>query len=146
MRQPSYVYVTYIATTPEKLWHAITDADLSARYWGHANVSDWRASSPWEHRRIDGSREADIVGTVVESDPPRRLVMSWASPGEADQPEKVSRVTFAIEPHKEGSIKLVVTHSELEAGSSMERGITQGWPWVLSSLKSFLETGKGLPL
>lgn len=146
MRQPSYVYVTYIATTPEQLWHAITDADLSARYWGHSNISDWRAASHWEHRRIDGSNEADIVGSVVESDPPRRLVVTWAAPREASQPEKVSRVTFEIAPHKDGSVKLTVTHAELEAGSSMERGITQGWPFVLSSLKSFLETGKGLPL
>ncbi len=63
------MYVTYIQSTPEKVWHALTDADLSAEYWGHSNVSDWRVGSPWEHRRTDRSGIADVIGTVLESVP-----------------------------------------------------------------------------
>jgi uncharacterized protein YndB with AHSA1/START domain len=145
MSKPSYVYVTYIRASAGKVWSAITDREISPQYWGHANVSDWTAGSSWEHRRVDGSNLADLVGTVIESDRPQRLVISWATPREAADPEKVSRVTFAIEPHKDDVVRLTVTHDELEAGSEMERGITEGWPMVLASLKSWLETGKAVP-
>jgi uncharacterized protein YndB with AHSA1/START domain len=146
MSKPGYVYVTYIRSTPQKVWEAVTDRELSGQYWGHSNVSDWAIGSRWEHQRIDAQRTADIVGTVIESVPPRRLVISWASPSEAAQPEKVSRVTFDIEVYKDDSVRLTVTHGDLEPGSGMERGIREGWPLVLSALKSFLETGRGLPL
>ena len=66
--RPDYVYVTYIESTPERVWDALTDADLTAEYWGHSNVSDWQAGSPWEHRRVDGSGIADVAGTVLEVD------------------------------------------------------------------------------
>jgi uncharacterized protein YndB with AHSA1/START domain len=145
MSKPSYVYVTYIRASAEKVWSAITDREMSAQYWGHANVSDWTAGSRWEHRRHDGSNVADVVGTVIESERPRRLVVSWATPRDAADPAKVSRVSFAIDPHKDDVVRLTVTHDELEAGSEMERGITQGWPLVLASLKSWLETSKALP-
>ena len=144
MSKPSYVYVTYIHATPEKIWAAITDREISRQYW-HANVSDWKIGSRWEHQNRDGSNQVFIAGTVVESEPPRRLVISWADPGNLANPEKVSRVTFVIEPHKEGVARLTVTHEDLEAGSDMEKGITRGWPLVLSSLKSWLETGKPVP-
>jgi uncharacterized protein YndB with AHSA1/START domain len=146
MSKPSFVYVTYLRATPRQVWQALTDEALTRAYWGHRNVSDWRVGSRWEHKRCDGSDIADVAGTVIESAPPKRLVISWAFPNEMQQPEKVSRVTFDIEPHKEDSVRLTVTHSELEPGSPMERGITDGWPRVLSALKSYLETGKALPL
>ncbi|MGC7322750.1 SRPBCC domain-containing protein, partial [Mycobacteroides abscessus subsp. massiliense] len=82
MSQPTFVYTTYINSTPEKVWQAITDPELSGQYWGHANVSDWQEGSRWEHRRTDGSGIADVVGTVVESDPPRKLVTTWADPAD----------------------------------------------------------------
>ena len=141
MSKPSFVYVTYIRATPEKVFDAITDRELTAQYWGHRNVSDWKAGSTWEHQRIDGSDKVDIVGKVIENDRPRRLVISWASPDDAGNPEKTSRVTFDIEPYKGDAVKLTVTHSELEPDSGMLRGISAGWPLVLSALKSFLETG-----
>lgn len=144
MSKPSHVYVTYIHTTPEKIWTAITDREISRQYW-HANASDWKVGSRWEHQNRDGSNEVFIAGTVIESEPPRRLVISWANPSNIADPEKVSRVTFVIEPHKEGIVRLTVTHEDLEAGSDMEKGITRGWPFVLSSLKSWLETGKPVP-
>jgi len=90
------------------------------------------------HRWIDA---VDIVGTVIENDRPRRLVISWASPDDSANPEKTSRVVFDIEPYKDDAVKLTVTHSELEPDSGMLRGISAGWPLVLSALKSFLETG-----
>src|SRR5215831_142785 len=79
--KPTFVYVTYIESTPEKVWHALTDADLTAAYWGHSNVSDWQAGSRWEHVRADGSGIADVAGTVLEAEPPRRLVMTFDAPG-----------------------------------------------------------------
>lgn len=75
--KPTYVYVTYIASTPEKVWEALTSADLTADYWGHRNESDWRQGSRWAHVRTDGSGVEDVVGTVVESDPRP----GWSPPG-----------------------------------------------------------------
>lgn len=137
--KPEFVYVTYIESTPEKVWHALTDADLTAEYWGHNNVSDWEAGSPWEHRRIDGSGVADVVGEVVESVPPKRLVMTWAEPAKTDEP---SVVTFDIEPH-DGIVRLTVTHTNL-ADAAAHRAVSGGWAAVLSNLKSLLETGSVL--
>ena len=91
--KPTFVYTTYIESTAERVWHALTDADLTAQYWGHANVSDWEVGSGWEHRRVDGSGVVDVVGTVLESVPPERLVITFAgSPGQPAQDP--SRVTF----------------------------------------------------
>ncbi|MDI1343135.1 MAG: SRPBCC family protein [Pseudolabrys sp.] len=145
MTKASFVYVTYIRSTPQKVWDALTDGEITRQYWGHRNLSDWKSGSAWEHKRLsDGG--ADIVGKVLETAPPKRLVISWADPASATQPEKVSRVEFNIEPYKDDSVKLTVSHTELEPGSGMERGISKGWPAVLSALKSFLETGKATPL
>ena len=143
MDKPKFVYVIYIATTPEKLWNALTEPKLALQYWERENVSDWKQGSKWEHRRDDAARTVDLVGKVVESDPPRRLVLTWASPDDAAIAAKVSRVTFDI--HATGDmVRLTVTHDELEPESTMLKGITEGWPRVLSSLKSFLETGRPL--
>jgi uncharacterized protein YndB with AHSA1/START domain len=136
--RPAFVYVTYIESTPEKVWHALTDPDLTAEYWGHRNVSDWRVGSRWEHRRIDGSDVADVVGTVVESVPPKRLVSTWAGPDD-DRPVGPSRVTFDIEPYGE-IVRLTVTHDNLTSDAERE-GVASGWSAVLSNLKSLLETG-----
>jgi uncharacterized protein YndB with AHSA1/START domain len=137
----TFVYVTYIHATPEKVWQALTDADLTAEYWGHRNVSTWQAGSPWEHQRTDGSGIADVVGSVVESLPPRRLVMTFEAPGES-RPDERSQVTFVIEPYHD-IVRLTVVHADLtdegfEAASA-------GWPAVLANLKSLLETGQVLP-
>lgn len=141
MTKSKFVYVTYIASTPDKVWQALTDSEITKQYWSHSNVSDWKVGSRWEHQRMDGSKVADILGKVVESDKPNRLVIGWASPEGAGDPERVSRVTFEIAPLKD-AVRLTVTHDELQPGSEMESGITQGWPKVLSNLKSLLETGK----
>ena len=90
MKKPDYVYVTYIATTPEKLWRALIDTDVMREWWvdpkagcARVNVSDWKPGSRWEHRRVDDAGTVDIVGKVVESSPPRRLVFTWAQIGRA---------------------------------------------------------------
>jgi uncharacterized protein YndB with AHSA1/START domain len=140
--RPDFVYVTYIQSTPEQVWAALTDADITAQYWGHSNVSEWVEGSSWEHRRIDGTDIADIVGTVVTSDPPRRLVTTWAAPGEA-RPAGPSRATFDIEPYGE-IVRLTVTHENL-ADDSERLNAAAGWSAVLSNLKSLLETGTPLP-
>ena len=136
--RPTFVYVTYIESTPELVWEALTDADITARYWGHANVSDWTVGSRWEHVRTDGSGESDGGGTVVESTPPRRLVTSWE--GEGD--DEASQVTFDIEPYHE-IVRLTVTHENL-AHEQERADAAGGWPAVLANLKTLLETGKVL--
>src|SRR4051794_27343546 len=79
---PTFVYVTYIRATAGQVWQALTDAELTARYWHHANVSDWRPGSTWEMRRIDGSGQLEKVGRVIEAEPPTRLVITFEEPGE----------------------------------------------------------------
>ena len=139
----SFVYVTYIASTPEKVFAAITRPELARRYWGHENVSDWTPGSKWEHVRANDERTVELVGKVVESSPPTRLVITWANASKAADPDAYSRVTFDIEPYDD-MVRLTVSHDELQAGSGMANGVQKGWPVVLSSLKSFLETGRGL--
>ncbi len=150
MTKPSFVYVTYIATTPEKVWEAFTDTDIMAQYWlgsncARVNVSDWKPGSRWEHQHSDDASAVDIVGTVVESDPPRRLVYTWARPSEAEDASKHSRVAIDIEPQGDGLVRLTVAHEDLERDPKMLAGISGGWPKVLSNLKTLLETGRPLP-
>ena len=140
--RPQYVYVTYIESSPERVWEALTDAELTAEYWGHRNVSDWQEGSRWEHRRVDDSKIADVVGTVLESAPPRRLVMTFETPG-APGPEDASTVTFDIEPYHE-IVRLTVTHDNLADGATRD-AVSAGWPAVFANLKSLLETGHVLP-
>ncbi|AHH21577.1 putative transcriptional regulator [Nocardia nova SH22a] len=138
---PSYVYVTYIHAGAEQVWKALTDADLTAQYWGHANVSDWQPGSRWEHRRADGSGAVDVVGKVLESEPPHRLVITFEDSPESDREPSV--VTFLVEPHQD-IVRLTVTHENLP-NQEMRQGISDGWPAVLANLKSLLETGSVLP-
>lgn len=141
MQKPKLVYETFIRTTPKKLWDAITKPEFTRQYWGEmANISDWKKGSPWKHGTKGDKSEIYITGKVLECTPPKRLVLSWADPDDlADK----SRVTFEIEPAAD-MVCLKVTHDKLKAGSKMLRGVSRGWPRVLSSMKSFLETGKGL--
>ncbi|MFI6816209.1 ArsR/SmtB family transcription factor [Nonomuraea sp. NPDC050328] len=138
---PSYVYVTYIRASAEQVWKALTDADLTARYWAHANISDWQEGSTWEHRRADESGHLDIIGKVLTTDPPHSLVVTFEDDLEARRDPSV--VTFLIEPH-EDIVRLTVTHENLP-NVEMFNGISKGWPAVLSNLKSLLETGDVLP-
>ncbi|MEU1819724.1 metalloregulator ArsR/SmtB family transcription factor [Streptomyces roseifaciens] len=141
--KPEFVYTTYIHATPEKVWEALTNAGASAVYWGHSNVSDWQVGSSWEHVRIDGSGVADVVGTVVESDPPKRLVTTWAGPDE-ERPDGPSKVTFDIKALGD-VVRLTVTHENLR-DEAEKRQAAGGWSTVLSNLKTYLETGSPLPV
>jgi len=140
--QPTFVYVTYIESTPENVWKALTDADLTAQYWGHSNVSDWQVGSRWEHQRTDGSKIADVVGTVIESSPPKRLVSTWALPG-AEETDRTSCVTFEIEPFGD-IVRLTVTHENLADDAARDEA-ARGWAAVMANLKTFIETGHVLP-
>lgn len=135
----TFVYVTYIRASAEKIFDAITRPEIAARYWGHENVSDWKPGSKWEHVRDNPARQVNIAGNVIAVEPPKRLVISWSDPSEYDNPDKHSRVTFDLVPY-EDMVRLTVTHEDLEMGSGMANGISKGWPLVLSSLKSYLET------
>jgi uncharacterized protein YndB with AHSA1/START domain len=143
MPKSTFVYAIYIAARPETVWRALLDGEFTRQYWGHENVSDWKPGSPWEHRRDDDARTVVLVGEVLEAQPPRRLVITWAEPRDHRETNRHSRVTFDIEPVAD-MVRLTVTHDELEEGSEMQRKISQGWPRVLSSLKSLLETGRAL--
>ena len=141
MTKPELIYTTYIRTTPEKVWNAITNPEFARQYWGgHENVSDWKPDSKWTHVADDEQRTIRVVGKVVESVPPKRLVLTWAAP---DNEADVSRVTFEIEPI-EDMVCLNVIHGDFTPDSDMIQKVSGGWPRVLSSLKSFLETGVGL--
>jgi uncharacterized protein YndB with AHSA1/START domain len=115
------------------VWQALTDADLTARYWGHANVSDWQPGSTWEHRRVDGSGVVDVVGLVIKAEPPTCLVITFDDAPAADSPREPSGVTFLVEPHHD-IVRLTVTHESL-ANLEMLGGISRGWPAVLANLK-----------
>ena len=140
MPKSKFTYVTYIATTAETLWKALLDGEFTRQYWGHENVSDWQEGSD---QRADATGALVVLGEVVAASAPNRLVITWADPRDRGKKDRHSRVTFDIETVGE-MVRLTVTHDDLEPGSEMERKISQGWPRVLSSLKSLLETGRPL--
>jgi uncharacterized protein YndB with AHSA1/START domain len=138
-----FVYVSYIKTTPQKVWDAITTPEFTRQYWGKDIASDWKPGSNWSMMNIDGSETVAMTGQVLECNPPSRLVLSWVSPANSADKSEYSRVTFEIE--RQGDmVRLNVIHDQLKPGSAMEQGITDGWPRVLSGLKTLLETGKVL--
>jgi uncharacterized protein YndB with AHSA1/START domain len=145
METRTFEYVTYVWAPLEKVWDALVDPKLTVAYWQHANISDWKPGSRWEHRRDGKDGTVDLVGRVVESIRPARLVLSWAFPADEAREAEHTRVSFDIEPYR-GITRLVVRHERLVEGSEMLVGITAGWPKVLSSMKSFLESGRPLPV
>jgi uncharacterized protein YndB with AHSA1/START domain len=142
MSKPSFVYVTYIRATPERVWQALTKADLTEKYWFGYRVS--AEGKPGDYMTaVNPAGKQAHHDPILESDPPRRLVYAW-KPLYKDLPqERPSRVTFELELSK-GQTRLTVTHDEFDEGSKLFEMISKGWPAVLSSLKSFLETGQGL--
>ena len=157
MAETDFVYTTYIATTAEQLWQALTDPAFTRRYWGVALESDWTAGSPviWEE---NGRRTTDPDQVVLVSEPHRRLSYSWhtftpewaRAAGVDDDvlarltSERRSTVTFEIEPVGP-MVKLTVIHGDFAPDSTVREMISQGWPHLLSSLKTLLETGDTLP-
>ena len=129
---------------PERVWHALTDADLTATYWGHSNVSDWQAGSPWEHVRVDGSGIADVAGTVLESVPPTRLAITFDAPGAVSSQGPSQGGVPSTSSRTTTSCRLTVTHENVADDERLE-AISAGWPAVFANLKSLLETGHVLP-
>jgi uncharacterized protein YndB with AHSA1/START domain len=145
MSRPVYVYDTFIAAAAERIWSALTAAEFTRQYFYATSVqSDWRLGSSVVYRMPDGSTA--VEGEVLESDPPRRLVITWRPLYDAAMAaEPPSRVTFEIEA-LEGACRLRVTHDRFEEGSAVYENVRQGWSAILCSLKSLLETGEPLPL
>ena len=141
----TFAYTVYIAASAEQVWRAFVDSEFTRRHFLHEHVSDWKPGSRWEHIRADGSGVVDIAGAVLESAPPRRLVLTWARPAVAEDLRRPSRVTLDIEA--QGPVThLTVTHELPAAGSEYHRGMAAGWPKVISNLKTLLETGRTLDL
>jgi uncharacterized protein YndB with AHSA1/START domain len=137
-----FVYVTYIRTTPEKLWDALTKPEFTRAYWCETwQESAWETGSPWRIMIPDG-RVADS-GEILEIDRPRRLVLSWRNEFTEVKAEGYSRATYDLEPVG-GSVKLTVTHEMDRDGSKFITAVSNGWPHILASLKSLLETGTAL--
>jgi uncharacterized protein YndB with AHSA1/START domain len=141
MTKSEFVYTTYIKTTPEKLWNALTNREFMKQYWfGTHCESDWKAGSPWKLVYPDG-KIAD-AGEIIESTPPKRLVIKWRNEWKPElKAEGYSRCIFEIEP-VENVVKLTVLHSIDQEGSKFVEAVSGGWPKVLSNLKSLLETGQ----
>jgi uncharacterized protein YndB with AHSA1/START domain len=145
MSRSTFVYVTFIRTTPERLWSALTTPEFIRQYWfGVDCESDWQAGSAWKISFTDG-RIAD-AGTIVEIDPPRRLVIRWRNHwSEELNAEGESLCTFEIESVPDVSppaVKLSVTHAMERPESKFIQAVSGGWPRILSNLKSLLETGE----
>ncbi|MER6361633.1 SRPBCC domain-containing protein [Kitasatospora sp. NPDC001527] len=142
MAVPAYRHISYLHAAPQRVWHALTNPDESALYWGHRNVSTWQVGARWEHQRADGSGVADAFGTVEAADRPNLLVTTWSGPGE-ERPAGPSRVTFELYAHQDLT-RLTVTHENL-ADEAERADAEAGWSAVLSNLKTYLETGHPLP-
>ena len=139
----TFVYVTFIRATPQALWTALTSREFTERYWfGMHHECDWQRGSSWSLRFADG-RIADS-GEVVESDPPRRLVLRWRNMFLAElNAEGDSLCTIEIEP-VEYAVKLTITHCVARPASKFIEKVSEGWPRILSNLKTLLETGEVL--
>jgi uncharacterized protein YndB with AHSA1/START domain len=142
MKKDQFVYVTYIRTTPEKLWKALIDPEFTRKYWAETwQESEWKPGASWRIMIPDG-RVADS-GEVLEIEPHRRLVLKWRNEFRPElKAEGYSRLTYQLE--KEGnSVKLTVIHEIDKEGSKFIESVSSGWPHILASLKSLLEPANG---
>jgi uncharacterized protein YndB with AHSA1/START domain len=143
MDRPSFVYVTYIRTTPEKLWNALTEPEFTRQFWaGTWQESEWKAGAPWRIMIPDG-RVGDS-GEVLEIEPFRRLVLSWRNEFKPElRAEGYSRMTYLLEQQGD-MVKLTVKHEIDRPSSKLIESVSEGWPLILASLKSLMETGQAL--
>lgn len=140
MAKSTFVYVTYIRTTPEKLWSALTDSEAFREYWfGMRMESKWTKGSPW--KMVAGDGTVYDTGEIAEADAPRRLVLRWQHQLRPEfKAEGPSLCTIELEPSS-GAVKLSITHSIDRDNSKFLEAVTIGWPKVASNIKSLLETG-----
>jgi uncharacterized protein YndB with AHSA1/START domain len=145
MAESRFVYVIYIRTTPEKLWQALMDPEFTRQYWAETwQDSSWQPGSPWSIMLPDG-RVADC-GEILEIEPNRRLVLTWHNQFKPElQAEGPSQLTYELEPQGD-SVKLTIIHEMPLPDSKLIGAVSQGWPPILSSLKSLLETGESLEI
>jgi len=143
MQTDQFVYVTYIRTTPEKLWKALIEPEFTRQFWCNTTQeSEWKPGATWKILMPDGA-VADS-GEVVEIDPRRRLVLKWRNEFRPElKAEGYSRLTYQLEPEGK-SVKLTVIHEMEKEGSKFIEAVSSGWPHILASLKSLLETGESL--
>jgi uncharacterized protein YndB with AHSA1/START domain len=136
-----FVYVTYIRTTPAKLWQALTEPDFIRQYWFNSTIeSGWKKGSPWKIVGADGSLTDS--GEILEIEPPRRMVIRWQNEWKQDlKAEGFSRCTIELEP-VDNAVKLTITHENDRPDSKFISAVSGGWPRIVSNLKSLLETGK----
>jgi uncharacterized protein YndB with AHSA1/START domain len=139
--ESTFVYVTFIRTTPERLWSALTSADFMKQYWfGMHLKTAWKVGAQWQLLFADG-RIAD-TGEIVELEPPKRLVLKWRNELRPElKAEGYARCMIEVEPVS-GAVKLTITHTMDRAGSKLIEAVSGGWPRILSNLKSLLETGQ----
>jgi uncharacterized protein YndB with AHSA1/START domain len=140
MARSTFVYVTYIRTTPEKLWSALTDAEYMKQYWfGMRCESQWTAGSSW--KLVSGEGQILDAGEIVEAERPRRLVIRWQHLNKPElKAEGDSLCTMELEPSA-GAVKLSITHTIERDPSKFIVAVSGGWPKIISNLKSLLETG-----
>ena len=140
MARSTFVYVTYIRTTPEQLWSALTDRHYMTQYWfGTHCDSQWTAGSSWQMVAGDGQITDDVE--ILESEPPRRLVIRWRHRSKPElAAEGESRCTMELEPSG-AAVKLSITHTIERDPSKLIAAVSGGWPKIISNLKSLLETG-----
>ncbi|HEY2622367.1 MAG TPA: SRPBCC family protein [Dyella sp.] len=140
MTRSTFVYVSYIRTTPEKLWAALTDAEFMKQYWfGMHCESAWTPGSPWT--MVSGDGQIFDAGAIVEAEPPRRLVIRWQHQNKPElKAEGDSLCTMELEPDGT-AVKLSITHTIERSPSKLIEAVSGGWPKVISNLKSLLETG-----
>ena len=140
MARSTFVYVTYIRTTPERLWSALTDVEFMKQYWfGSRCESEWTAGSPW--RMINRDDRVVDEGEIVEAEPPRRLVIRWRHQFKPElQAEGDSLCTMDLEPIGP-AVKLSITHTIERDSSQFIVAVSGGWPKIMSNLKSLLENG-----
>ena len=143
MARSTFVYVTYIRTTPQKLWSALTDAEFMKQYWfGVHCESEWAAGSSWRLVAPDG--QIFDAGEIVEAEPTRRLVIRWQHQNKPElKAEGASLCTMELEPSGPAD-KLSITHTIEREPSTIIEAISGGWPKVISNLKSLLETGSAV--
>lgn len=139
-----YIYVTYIRTTPEKLWDALTKPEFTKQYWfGAILESQWKPGSSWKMVFEDG-RVTDS-GEILEAEKPKRIVIKWRHEVRPELKEEGwSRCEMMLEPVND-SVKLTILHTIDRTDSKLIEAVSGGWPQILSSLKSLLETGSALP-
>jgi uncharacterized protein YndB with AHSA1/START domain len=137
----SFVYVTYIRTTPEELWAALTTSEFMKKYWFGMNFeTDWKVGSAWKLVFPDG-RIAD-TGEIVEFDRPRRIVLKWRNEFRPElTAEGYARCSIELEP-QDGAVRLAIIHTIVRPQSKLIEAVSGGWPRILSNLKSLLETGQ----